>query len=188
MSSYGNFPRRFHRSYGRIKNNFYSPSPANCDSYIKINRWRSAPVPSSNVTIPSDNFRQRIPSTSSTGSASSGSTSNTSSSSTPRKSNNQSSFHNKGKKSDKAGKTKICVFCKKNREPREVYTDHTLKDEAGNTVCPILCKYTCTLCGATGPESHTISYCPMSRVVRSVFDDATAFIEFGNYASQANVP
>ncbi|KAM7284183.1 nanos homolog 2 [Ixodes scapularis] len=54
-----------------------------------------------------------------------------------------------------------CVFCKKNGETRSFARTHVLKDKlTGNVVCPILRKYKCELCGATGDNSHTRSYCP----------------------------
>lgn len=57
-----------------------------------------------------------------------------------------------------------CGFCKRNREPSQVYLSHKLKDESGKVTCPQLSRHICELCGATGPEAHTRSYCP--QVVR----------------------
>ncbi|XP_057299121.1 nanos homolog 1-like [Hydractinia symbiolongicarpus] len=60
----------------------------------------------------------------------------------------------------KANKTTVCVFCRNNGESKEFYSSHTLKDNEGNTTCPILRAYTCPLCKANGDNSHTIKYCP----------------------------
>nr|BAB01491.1 CNNOS1 [Hydra vulgaris] len=57
-------------------------------------------------------------------------------------------------------KTSVCVFCRNNGESREFYSSHTLKDNEGNTMCPILRAYTCPLCKSHGNQSHTIKYCP----------------------------
>ena len=57
-------------------------------------------------------------------------------------------------------KTSVCVFCRNNGESREFYSSHTLKDNEGNTTCPILRAYTCPLCKSHGNQSHTIKYCP----------------------------
>lgn len=54
----------------------------------------------------------------------------------------------------------FCGFCKRNKEPEQVYRSHPLKDHNGQVTCPQLFKYRCELCGATGPEAHTRSYCP----------------------------
>ncbi|KAM8952810.1 nanos homolog 2 [Pelodytes ibericus] len=58
---------------------------------------------------------------------------------------------------------KMCNFCKHNGESRSVYTSHNLKDPEGAVVCPVLRKYTCPLCGATGDSSHTLKYCPVNQ-------------------------
>lgn len=60
-------------------------------------------------------------------------------------------------------KYNFCVFCKNNGEDEKVYMDHTLKHDNGTIRCPILYNYECPLCGATGPVSHTIRYCPSSK-------------------------
>ena len=41
--------------------------------------------------------------------------------------------------------------------------EHTLKHDNGTIRCPILYNYECPLCGATGPVSHNIRYCPSSK-------------------------
>jgi len=63
-------------------------------------------------------------------------------------------------RSRSTNKVTVCVFCRNNGESREFYSSHTLKDNEGNTTCPILRAYTCPLCKANGDGSHTIKYCP----------------------------
>lgn len=60
----------------------------------------------------------------------------------------------------------VCNFCKRNKEPEAVYRNHQLKDREGRVVCPQLSKYICELCGSTGPEAHTRSYCPLVKSMR----------------------
>ncbi|CAL1540334.1 unnamed protein product, partial [Lymnaea stagnalis] len=57
--------------------------------------------------------------------------------------------------------SRFCSFCKNNGETVEFYTTHTLKDKIGRIVCPTLGRYVCPLCHATGPNAHTLSYCPL---------------------------
>ncbi|KAE8577189.1 hypothetical protein XENTR_v10004464 [Xenopus tropicalis] len=79
--------------------------------------------------------------------------------------------HGKGRDSDvqsrvcpeEQGATEsFCHFCKHNGESGRVYTTHTLRDSRGSVICPVLWKYTCPLCGATGDLSHTLRYCPFN--------------------------
>nr|AWB14933.1 Nanos1B protein [Scyliorhinus canicula] len=58
---------------------------------------------------------------------------------------------------------KICVFCRNNGAPEDVYASHVLKAPDGRVVCPILRAYTCPLCNANGNNAHTIKYCPLSK-------------------------
>ncbi|XP_029969569.1 nanos homolog 1 [Salarias fasciatus] len=58
---------------------------------------------------------------------------------------------------------RICVFCRNNGAPEEVYGSHVLKTPDGRVVCPILRAYTCPLCSANGDNAHTIKYCPLSK-------------------------
>ncbi|KAF9797485.1 hypothetical protein SFRURICE_017056, partial [Spodoptera frugiperda] len=53
-----------------------------------------------------------------------------------------------------------CAFCKNNGKSSDWYTSHALKDVRGRVLCPILRKYHCPRCGATGNQAHTIKYCP----------------------------
>ncbi|BFZ04072.1 hypothetical protein BsWGS_07111 [Bradybaena similaris] len=58
--------------------------------------------------------------------------------------------------------TPFCTFCKSNGEREEFYSSHTCKDRTGVVICPTLRAYICPLCGATGSNAHTMSYCPLS--------------------------
>lgn len=58
---------------------------------------------------------------------------------------------------------KVCVFCRNNGAPEEVFGTHILKTADGRVLCPILRAYTCPLCRANGDHAHTIKYCPLSR-------------------------
>lgn len=55
---------------------------------------------------------------------------------------------------------KMCNFCKSNKEPAFVYSTHNLRDSNGKLTCPVLRRYKCRHCGATGDDAHTDSYCP----------------------------
>ena len=57
----------------------------------------------------------------------------------------------------------VCVFCRNNGEPEELYSSHVLKGPDGKTTCPILRAYTCPICKASGGDSHTIKYCPQNQ-------------------------
>uniref|UniRef100_A0A3P8WQA7 Nanos homolog 2 n=1 Tax=Cynoglossus semilaevis TaxID=244447 RepID=A0A3P8WQA7_CYNSE len=56
-----------------------------------------------------------------------------------------------------------CRFCKHNRESPNVYMSHRLKGMDGRVTCPILRKYTCVICGASGDYAHTRRYCPRTQ-------------------------
>ena len=59
------------------------------------------------------------------------------------------------------GRTKSCTFCRTNGEPELIYTSHSLKDASDKITCPILMRYVCPDCGATGEKTHTKKYCPV---------------------------
>lgn len=65
-----------------------------------------------------------------------------------------------------------CVLCKKNGEQRDFYVSHVLKDSRGKVVCPILRKYVCPTCSATGDNAHTITHCPKSSSRHSSTEDS----------------
>lgn len=65
-----------------------------------------------------------------------------------------------------------CVLCKKNGEQRDFYVSHVLKDSRGKVVCPILRKYVCPTCSATGDNAHTIKHCPKSSSRRPSIEDS----------------
>ncbi|TPP58133.1 putative nanos RNA binding domain, partial [Fasciola gigantica] len=54
----------------------------------------------------------------------------------------------------------LCVFCRNNNEPFEVYTAHKVKDRFGRVTCPVLRQFVCPICRGTGDQAHTIRYCP----------------------------
>uniref|UniRef100_G1KZA4 Nanos-type domain-containing protein n=1 Tax=Anolis carolinensis TaxID=28377 RepID=G1KZA4_ANOCA len=81
-----------------------------------------------------------------------------------------SSKSSKGSANGQASQNKeICNFCKHNGESKQVYSSHRLKGMDGTVECPILRKYTCPLCGATGEKAHTLKYCPLSQGKRSLY-------------------
>nr|XP_033810343.1 nanos homolog 2 [Geotrypetes seraphini] len=63
----------------------------------------------------------------------------------------------------------ICNFCKHNGESKNIYSSHMLKKPDGTIICPVLRKYICPLCGATGDIAHTLKYCPCNQVKQSLY-------------------
>ncbi|XP_070842781.1 nanos homolog 2-like [Chaetodon trifascialis] len=57
----------------------------------------------------------------------------------------------------------FCRFCQQNGESARVYQSHSLKSDDGKVLCPILWKYTCPICEATGEHAHTRRYCPQAQ-------------------------
>src|SRR5688572_16375619 len=51
-----------------------------------------------------------------------------------------------------------------------VWRNHVCKDEHGNVVCPILFKFKCRYCGATGKQAHTRRYCPVYQYQAAVLE------------------
>ncbi|CAL1264621.1 unnamed protein product [Larinioides sclopetarius] len=68
--------------------------------------------------------------------------------------------HKPYKNSKDTSRNQICRFCLQNGERREFYSNHQLKDHDGKVTCPILQRYVCDICKATGAYAHTRAYCP----------------------------
>ena len=65
-------------------------------------------------------------------------------------------------------RTTSCALCRTNGERRNVYESHSLKDERGFITCPVLYRYVCPFCGATGRLAHTVRHCPVAPAGASV--------------------
>ncbi|CAH2098596.1 unnamed protein product [Euphydryas editha] len=62
--------------------------------------------------------------------------------------------------------SKMCTLCRKNGETPHIYMSHLLKEKRGNTyvvTCPILRSLVCPICGSSGDNAHTLTYCPILR-------------------------
>jgi protein nanos 1 len=55
----------------------------------------------------------------------------------------------------------FCNFCKKNGEAQVICESHNLKDQNGNTICPVLTNYKCDYCADYG---HTKSHCMFKKL------------------------
>ncbi|CAK1594874.1 unnamed protein product [Parnassius mnemosyne] len=67
---------------------------------------------------------------------------------------------------DEIRSSKICAFCRKNGERPDIYMGHSVREKIGGAyivTCPILKEYVCSVCGATGENAHTKTYCPVLR-------------------------
>lgn len=80
-----------------------------------------------------------------------------------------------------------CGFCKSNKETKEFYTSHYLKNSEGHVVCPILSKYVCPYCQATGIYAHTKGYCPKKPATETgynQFRNVDKFFKFRNTCAE----
>ena len=59
-----------------------------------------------------------------------------------------------------------CSFCKNNGEPKSIYLSHSIKDSNGKITCPLLKIYKCPICGESGANAHTITYCKKYKLAR----------------------
>jgi len=56
-----------------------------------------------------------------------------------------------------------CVYCYHlfyDGKPDDNIFGHNLIDENYEVTCPVMSKYKCQLCQATGPKAHTLTFCP----------------------------
>ena len=56
-----------------------------------------------------------------------------------------------------------CQFCLSNGESEVQFMSHTMKNAGGLVTCPVLRRYKCTICQATGDNAHTQRYCPLNK-------------------------
>lgn len=54
-----------------------------------------------------------------------------------------------------------CTFCRNLGMSEEVATSHVIRNSEGKVICPELRKRSCSLCGATGENSHSAVFCPL---------------------------
>lgn len=81
-----------------------------------------------------------------------------------------------------------CGFCKRNNEPAHVVESHLTKNPVtGKTTCPLLMKYKCEICGATGEDAHTRSYCPNAVQMRNTINRIQNESKNGNILTTINL-
>ncbi|XP_050075497.1 uncharacterized protein LOC126562936 [Anopheles maculipalpis] len=62
-------------------------------------------------------------------------------------------------------KAEHCVFCLNNGATKAEYESHQCKDEWGDVICPVLQKFVCSRCNASGKNAHTAKYCPEKPII-----------------------
>ena len=80
-----------------------------------------------------------------------------------------------------------CGFCRRNRESANVYLSHRVRDSENKVTCPYLYRYVCSLCGGTGPNAHTRSYCPNLKGMMSRSSPAAAIPDGNGRATENGV-
>ncbi|KAA0197827.1 hypothetical protein HAZT_HAZT010360 [Hyalella azteca] len=55
-----------------------------------------------------------------------------------------------------------CRYCM----TADLPSGHGLYNMDGDVVCPVLSKYQCPFCNATGTKAHTLKYCPQNPILR----------------------